>query len=107
MPENILDQVHAIEHEADQVVQQAHDQAARHEADADNRIKQLQDDLDQKLTEQVEQFKQQTATARESEEATLRSKAAKALEQVRGINADEATTLIDAIVDRIRGSYGH
>ena len=44
MPENLIQQIHSIENEADAAIQAAHKETAALDRDADARIKKLADD---------------------------------------------------------------
>ena len=104
MPDNLIDRIHAIENEADETVQEAHDDAARLDRETDERIEQLRAKLDIKYQEQAEAIAARVEDERKAEEDQLRRKAEESLKNIRALNVGEAHALIDRIVARVSSS---
>lgn len=104
MPDNLIDELQTIEQEADQIMQGAHDDAARLDSDADKRIEQLEAELESKFQEESAATASRIEDERRAEEDQLRRKSQESLETVRGLDVAGATALIEKVVERISRS---
>jgi len=101
MADNLIDRIQAIEDEADEIVKEAHNDAARLDRETDERIEHLRAELDSKYQEQAEAIAARVEDERKAEEDQLRRKAEESLKNIRALNVDEAHLLIDRIVARV------
>ena len=104
MPDNLIEQIHTIENEADEALQEAHDDVARLDNDADKRMERLEAELESKFQEESAATASRIEDERKGDEDQLRKKARESLETIRGLDVAGATGLIDKVVERISGS---
>ena len=104
MSENLIQQIHSIENEADAAIQAAHQEAAALDRDADARTKKLADELDGKYQDEVKRISATVDAERHAQQDKLNKTFHASIEAVRGIRMEQAGTLVDKIVERISGS---
>jgi len=104
MPENLIEQLHLIEKDADRIIGGAEAEAARIDSEADTRIKEREVEMEGKYQEKATEIKAGIEEERSAEEKELRRRAEAALEQVRSLDVKGSTELISKIVERITAS---
>ena len=104
MPENLIQQIHSIENEADAAIQSAHKEAAAFDRDADARVKKLADELERKYKDEVKRIAATVDAERHAQQDKLNKTFRASIEAVRGIKLEQAGGLVDKIVERISGS---
>ena len=104
MPENLVQQIHSIEQEADAVIRAAQDEAAKMDRDAGSRIKKLQDELERKFQDETVKISGRVDAERQAEQERLKKTFHASIENVRAIKPETAKALVAMIVERISGS---
>ena len=101
MPENLIEQIQAIENEADSILRAAQEDAAAADRDADGRIRRLEEQLAAKYEEESKAIAASVDAARQAEQDKLRKAFDAAIKDVRGIRLEQHAKLVDMIVQRI------
>jgi len=104
MPDNLIQQVHAIEQEAENLIKKAHAEATALDNDTDARIKKLQTELDQKFQEEAKAISSKIGADGQDQQEKLKKTFQAAIEGVRNIKVEGAKVLVDKVVERIIGS---
>jgi len=104
MPENLVQQIHSIEQEADAVIRAAQDEAAKMDRDAGPRIKKLQDELERKFQDETVKIASRVDAERQAEQEKLKKTFHASIENVRSTKPEAAKALVAMIVERISGS---
>ena len=104
MPDNLIEQIHSIEQEADSLIRTAHDDAARMDREADARIKKLQDELERKFQDETVKIASRVDAERQAQQEKLKKTFHASIQNVRDTKPENAKTLVARIVERIAGS---
>ena len=104
MPEDLVQQIHSIEQEADAVIRAAQDEAAKMDRDAGPRIKKLQDELERKFQDETVKIASRVDAERQAEQEKLKKTFHASIENVRSTKPEAAKALVAMIAERISGS---
>jgi len=104
MPENLIQQIHSIEQEADSLIHAAQNEAAKMDGDADSRIKKLHDELERKFQDETVKIAARVDAERLAHQEKLKKTFHASIQDVREIRPENAKTLVAKIVERISGS---